>query len=473
MIKYLSIKKQFVLCFILIISLSLMLSIITYGGYFIAMNNNLILPSNYYEKMVPGIIDYIESQGTSVLNKANQQELETVIPKSGIEYIVLDNEYNSIYGDIEKISPNEKKSLEENESRYIQGQNISIFEFIKKDGEIKGVVLIRYSLKATAKNEKWNFLVPSDGALLFSPFIYISICTWIFVRRFSRNINKPIDDLINAAKKIKDKDLDFHMEYEADNELGELTKAFEAMRDELKSSLNTQWLIEQERSDMIAAIGHDLRTPLTVIKGHIEVLQESNLDNKERLHKYIDTIANNTNRAIKLIEDMNTISKLERIDFTLVPKLVVVDEFIEAIKSNYEILCKKKDINFAVNYLDIGEVKNHINIDEYRIGQVLDNIISNSYRFTPEGGVINLKITNYGHEMYFKIEDSGIGFSSKDKKRIFEKFYQGDESRSKEKGHFGLGMNIAKIIVEKHGGEIKVKNNYDGGACVEFYIVNL
>lgn len=472
MIKYLSIKKQFVLCFILIISVSLMLSIITYGGYFIAMNNNLILPSNYYEKMVPGIIDYIESQGTSVLNKANQQELETVIPKSGIEYIVLDNEYNSIYGDIEKISPNEKKSLEENESRYIQGQNISIFEFIKKDGEIKGVVLIRYSLKATAKNEKWNFLVPSDGALLFSPFIYISICTWIFVRRFSRNINKPIDDLINAAKKIKDKDLDFHMEYEADNELGELTKAFEAMRDELKSSLNTQWLIEQERSDMIAAIGHDLRTPLTVIKGHVEVLQESNFDNKERLHKYIDTIANNTNRAIKLIEDMNTISKLERIDFTLVPKLVVVDEFIEAIKSNYEILCKKKDINFAVNYLDIGEVKNHINIDEYRIGQVLDNIISNSYRFTPEGGVINLKITNYGHEMYFKIEDSGIGFSSKDKKRIFEKFYQGDESRSKEKGHFGLGMNIAKIIVEKHGGEIKVKNNDDGGACVEFYIKN-
>jgi len=154
MIKYLSIKKQFVLCFVFIISVSLLLSIITYSGYFIAMSKNLILPSNYYEKMVPGIIDYIESQGTSVLNKANRQELETVIPKNGIEYIVLDNEYNPIYGDIEKISPNEKKSLEENESRYIHGQNISVFKFIKKEGEIKGVVLIRYYLKATAKNEK-------------------------------------------------------------------------------------------------------------------------------------------------------------------------------------------------------------------------------------------------------------------------------------------------------------------------------
>ena len=470
MIKYLSIKKQFVLCFILIISVSLMLSIITYGGYFMAMSKNLILPSNYYEKMVPGIIDYIEAQGTSVLNKANQQELETVIPKSGIEYIVLDNEYNPIYGDIEKISPNEKKSLEENESRYIHGQNISVFEFIKKDGEIKGVVLIRYSLKATAKNEKWNFLVPSDGVLLFSPFIYISICTWIFVRRFSRNINKPIDDLINAAKKIKNKDLDFHMEYEADNELGELTKAFEAMRDELQISLNTQWLIEQERSDMIAAIGHDLRTPLTVIKGHIEVLQESNLDNKERLHKYIDTIANNTNRAIKLIEDMNIISKLERIDFKLSPKDVHLENFVEEIKSNYEVICKKKNIKFSVDYINFNEEKSNIKIDVYRIGQVLDNIISNSNRFTPEGGFIKLKITNDIDELHFKIEDSGIGFSSKDKKRIFEKFYQGDESRSKEKGHFGLGMNIAKIIVEKHGGEIKVKNNDDGGACVEFYI---
>lgn len=470
MIKYLSIKKQFVLCFVLIISVSLMLSIITYGGYFIAMSKNLILPSNYYEKMVPGIIDYIESQGTSVLNKVNQLELETVIPKSGIEYIVLDNEYNTIYGDIEKISPNERKSLEENESRYIHGQNISIFEFIKKDGEIKGAVLIRYSLKATAKNEKWNFLVPSDGVLLFSPFIYISICTWIFVRRFSRNINKPIDDLINAAKKIKDKDLDFHMEYEADNELGELTKAFEAMRDELQSSLNAQWLIEQERSDMIAAIGHDLRTPLTVIKGHIEVLQESNLDNKERLHKYIDTIANNTNRAIKLIEDMNIISKLERIDFNLSPKDVHLENFVEEIKSNYEVICKKKNIKFSVDYMDFNEDKSNVKIDVYRICQVLDNIISNSNRFTPEGGFIKLKITNYIDELHFKIEDSGIGFSSKDKKRIFEKFYQGDESRSKEKGHFGLGMNIAKIIVEKHGGEIKVKNNDDGGACVEFYI---
>lgn len=472
MIKYLSIKKQFVLCFVLIISVSLLLSIITYGGYFIAMNNNLILPSNYYEKMVPGIIDYIKSQGTAVLNKDNQQELESIIPKSGIEYVVLDNEYKTIYGDLEKISLNEKKSLEENESRYIHGQNISVFEFIKKDGEIKGVVLIKYSLKATAKNEKWNFLVPSDGVLLFSPFIYISICTWIFVRRFSRNINKPIDDLINAAKKIKNKDLDFQMEYEADNELGELTKAFEAMRDELQYSLNTKWLIEQERSDMIAAIGHDLRTPLTVIKGHIEVLQESNLDNKERLHKYIDTIANNTNRAIKLIEDMNIISKLERIDFNLSPKDVHLKEFIEEIKSNYEVICKKKNIKFSVDYMDFNEEKSNIKIDVYRVGQVLDNIISNSNRFTPEGGFIKLKITNDIDELHFKIEDSGIGFSSKDKKRIFEKFYQGDESRSKEKGHFGLGMNIAKVIVEKHGGEIKVKNNDYGGACVEFYIKN-
>lgn len=471
MIKNLSLKKQFIWNFIFVILSSLILSILTYGVFLILIDNNVIIRSDYYEKKIPGIVDYINKKGEVLLNVGEKYELEKNIPLHGIEYAVLDNKNQILYGTIKSISNKDIETISHKEDRRINRLNeVRLYVPIVKKSSQSGLVILKYVLKPTAANPKFNFLVPSELLIFLSPFIYITIFTWIFSKKFSNSINMPIKELINASKKIQERQLDFSITYNAPNELGELSQSFESMRRELNLSLNRQWEIEQDRREMVSAIAHDLRTPLTIIKGHTEVLQNGNLNNKDRVERYLGIIEENTNRAIKLIEDINTLSKIERIDFQLSSNPIDIINFIYRKSEGYRVLCDEKSIKFNVLIEDKRNFNNLMEIDDYRISQVLDNIILNSFRFTEEGGNISLKAVIEQQQISFTIKDSGPGFSQGDLKNIFKKFYQGDPTRSKEKGHSGLGLYIVKNIIEKHNGYIQAENNMEGGACINFNI---
>ncbi|KNF09393.1 His kinase A [Gottschalkia purinilytica] len=473
MIKRLSFKKQFIWNFIFIIVCSLTLSILTYSLFFILIDIGAILPSNYYEQKVPDIINYVEEKSELLLNKTEKKNLENKIPLEGIEYAVLDDSLSYIYGTFKNVNIENKDIIYDNNEKVFYGQNVIRYIPIKKESSIKGVVILSYKLTPTARNPKYNFLISNEFLLILSPFIYIIFFTWLFSRQFSKNINKPINNLITASEKIREQNLNFTIDYDEPNELGELCQSFENMKNELSISLNRQWNIEQERKDMISAIAHDLRTPLTIIKGHIEVLQESNLNNKERLKQYLNTIEENTLRAINLIKDMNSVSEVDNIDFELSPSLTNVIEFIDKKIIDYKSLLNKKHIDFNVSVEDMRKNNDFMNIDSYRISQILDNIIFNSFRFTPEYGTISLRIYIQNKKITFHIKDNGFGFSSADLKNVFKKFYCGDSTRSKEKGHSGLGLYISKCLIEKHKGHISVQNNEEDGAYVKFYINEL
>ncbi len=140
---------------------------------------------------------------------------------------------------------------------------------------------------------------------LFSPFLYIVGFTRWLSKRFVKNINQPLHLLIDASKKIKEKDLDFEIDYYSDNELGKLCSAFSEMKDELKGSLSAQWKMEQERVEMVEALAHDLKSPLSIILGYTDALIGNNTDDNEKLHRYLTVIRENTEKVLLLSKRCN------------------------------------------------------------------------------------------------------------------------------------------------------------------------
>ena len=163
-----------------------------------------------------------------------------------------------------------------------------------------------------------------------------------------------------GARKIQSHDLDFQLiESENTKELNQLVRAFEDMRIALKDSLLRQWQLEEERKEMVAAIAHDLRTPLTIIHGHVEGLIDGGAKNPERLERYLQTIFSSTQRSIRLIDQLNEVSAIGLQNFIMEPKVVDVAEFIEHKTEEYTMLCTKKNISLKSTFTltDEGEMK--------------------------------------------------------------------------------------------------------------------
>ncbi|QNB47816.1 hypothetical protein BR63_17030 [Thermanaerosceptrum fracticalcis] len=261
---------------------------------------------------------------------------------------------------------------------------------------------------------------------------------------------------------------DFNIDYFADNELGRLCEAFNEMKNELKESLISQWKAEQERHEMVQALAHDLKTPLSVIQGYVESLLESSHIDTQKTKKYLQVIKDNANKGAELIKEMLYAAELETsgVELNIVP--VDIYSFLKQKKESYEMMAKNKKINFKVDVTYGNQAEIICPIDAAKLERILDNIVSNSIRYVPEHGTITINADIACDNIRFKVCDTGKGFSSKDLSNLFNKFYRGDESRSSKDGHAGLGLHIAKRLVEMHGGSIVAFNARDSGACIKF-----
>ncbi|EJP6471989.1 HAMP domain-containing histidine kinase [Clostridium botulinum] len=479
-----SLKTQTISTFLLIIFLSIICTIVTIGAYYYIMyfgENSMLRPDNYYQKQSEKIQQFIVSRGEGILEDKNRLELESLIPKRGIGYQITDLNGKVICGNEKmRIIKNKKQLIESINKTDINSLNKTSFlgSKVKKyipilDGNynVKGTAIIKYNIETTAKKDKDEKIFHVfERFLVYSPFVYIIVFTIIFTRKLIKSIKQPINEIIDASNKIKEEDLDFEINYKSNNELGKLVSSFEDMKNALKESLNKQWIMEEDRKEMIKAIAHDLKTPITVIQGHVEVLIEGGIKDPIRVEKYLNIIKANTERMGRLISDMNLASEIENKSFDLVPVKVDIIEFLEKKQQDYKVLCKDKNIEFKLLLEKKFNLNREFSIDAERLEQILDNIISNAIRYTPSGKSIITKVKVYNNIIKFIVEDEGTGFNDKELCYVFEKFYRGDSSRSKEKGHSGLGMYIVKILVEKHNGWITAENKEKGGARIKFTI---
>lgn len=467
-------KTQFIVTFVLIIIVSLMATMLTYyAGYNIyrAIEYKKLYPANYFERMIPDIEDYIKKSGSAILNEKMQESLNKVIPSEGILYQIMDKNGHKIYGTDDKsiISSKEELYKRINTTVGIQGGYAKIIPVFDSEDKMLGAVSLYYKLKPyylSMTDKIW--IAPFYIAVIFSPFIYIIFFTMIFARKFARNIGNPVQMLIEASRKVKEKDLDFEIDYRADNELGILCRTFNEMKNELKESLMSQWKIEQARHEMVEALAHDLKTPLSVIQGYVESLLEGNFDDKQKIEKYLNVIKENTYKGTERIKQMLYAAELENTNTGLHISPVDMESFLLQKKESYEIMAKDKQIDFKFNITYSRHGRKSVLIDSEKLERILDNIILNSIRYTPEHGTITTNVYIEDESIRFRVWDTGKGFNSKDLAHLFNKFYRGDESRSSKNGHAGLGLYIVKQIVEMHRGSIRAYNLENAGACIEF-----
>ncbi len=411
-----SLKTQTISTFLLIIFLSIVCTIATIGTYLFTMyfgKNPMLNPNNYYQKQSDKIQQFVVSKGERILEDKNRLELENLVPKKGIGYQITDIEGKIIYGnEKERIIKNKKQLIESiNKTNIDNLDRASVFgskvkryiPIVDSDSNVKGAAIIKYNIDTSVKEDKNEKIVHVFQVFLaFSPFVYIIIFTIIFTRKLIKSIQQPINEIIDASNKIKEKDLDFKINYKSNNELGKLVSSFEEMKNALKESLNKQWIMEEDRKEMIKAIAHDLKTPITVIQGHVEVLMEGGVKDPIRVEKYLNIIKANTERMGRLISDMNLASEIENKNFDLAPVKVDIIEFLEKKQQDYKVLCKDKNIEFKLFLEKNFNLNKEFSIDAERLEQILDNIISNAIRYTPDGKSIitKVKIYNNNYKIY-------------------------------------------------------------------------
>lgn len=465
-----SFKKKFIITFIKILVLSLICSLISFYIWLITFTY-VRYPANHYEQQIGGIVREIDKNHDNILDKGFERKMEQIIPMKGMTYQVLDIDGNILYGTLDKKIIENKRDLINNiNSTKSLGNNsfTRIIPILDGNSNVKGAVILGYRLISTQKTHN-NILSLLYNSMMFLPFIFIIIFTLIYAKKLSKDINKPVNILLDASDKIKNQDLDFTVKYDENNEFTKLCNAFEDMRINLKDSLIKQWDLEEKRQENISNIAHDLKTPLTIISTYSEAIIDGTVK-EEKLKDYIKVIKRNNERALILLDDMNKMSNIENPNFILEPIEINIAEFLKLKEKDYKLLCEEKGIDFKIDIIDSREKTFIARFDIKSLEQILDNCISNSIRYTKKGGYIKLNILCNDEEIKFSIIDTGKGFSNEDLKNIFNKFYKGDKSRSFTTGHSGLGMYIAKTIVEKHGGHIKAENNDPKGAIVKFNI---
>ena len=277
----------------------------------------------------------------------------------------------------------------------------------------------------------------------------LALNLWIY-----SSIIKPVNKLKLATDNIKEGNFDFEMPKVPNNEIGDVCKDFEEMRLILKKSSEDKLQSDKEEKELIRNISHDLKTPLTAIKGYVEGLRDGVADTPEKQAKYVKTIANKVNDMDKLIDELTIYSRLDanRILYTFV-KLDVSDYFDDCCD---EIGTELDASGIELNY------RNHITkpvmivADPEQLKRVINNIISNSVKYMVEGrkGRIDIDIYDEGDYVHVVMADNGKGIAGKDITRIFERFYRTDESRNSKQGGSGIGLAIVKKIVEDHKGKI-------------------
>ncbi|MDP2921857.1 MAG: ATP-binding protein [Candidatus Omnitrophota bacterium] len=212
--------------------------------------------------------------------------------------------------------------------------------------------------------------------------------------------------------------------------------------------------LETMRRDFVANVSHELKTPLTSIKGFIETLIEGAIDDKENNRHFLNIIQEHAQRLNQLVEDLLSLSHLESKDIALEKSIFNLHQLADNIISSFKVLSEKKNV----------EIKNEIpqefliRADKDRMEQVFTNLIDNAIKFNKEKGGVKVYGREEGKDMKIAIEDSGIGIPEKDIPRIFERFYRVDKARSRELGGTGLGLSIVKHIVELHGGNVGVES---------------
>ena len=372
-------------------------------------------------------------------NDTDTKRIFDMLPEYGNE--MPDSETGLYYNDM-------KKLVKQLDFQFADGSNGSFF-------------IVTSVRSLISKNALREMII----ALIFVLCLTSVVLTWWM----QKGLFTPINQLNTAMQNIAEGNLEYMLTTQEKGEIGELYRNYEDMRLRLKESTDEKLEHEQKNRELVSNISHDLKTPITSIKGYVEGIMDGVADTPEKMNKYIRTIYDKANDMDRLINELTTYSGIDtnRIPYTF-RRINVMDYFGDCVE---EVGLDLESKHIELNYDALVEPSTQIIADPEQLKRVVNNIISNSVKYmNKEKGVIDIRILDELDSIRVEIEDNGMGIAAKDLPNIFERFYRTDASRNSSKGGSGIGLSIVKKIIEDHGGYIWATSKENEGTCMHFVI---
>lgn len=391
---------------------------------------------------------------------AETPDLSDVQIPMGIEYALLDKNFQLI-----------ETTLDENELeqaiRYATtgagDQNLQKrYLLVTRENEY---VVLQYYIGAQYTNEWMNEHLPSPDILLIVLIAAggIFVCL-LLTTRFARKLRLQLVPLFEATSEVAKQNLDFEVGHSNIKEFEDVLISFSHMKESLKASLEQQWKAEQVQKEQIAALAHDLKTPLTVIQGNADLISETELDEEQRLYaEYISSSSEQMQLYIRTLIDISRAAT----GYQLHMEDIDLPAYVEQLRRQISALCQTKKIGLQV---ETGHLPAVLSADKLLMERAIMNVVNNALDYSLQDSSISISMTGDNGRLQISVTDAGPGFSQEDLLHAEEQFYMADRSRSSDL-HSGMGLFITKSIVVQHGGKLILSNSEKtGGAQVTISI---
>lgn len=471
--------------FIAIIILPLVLTILAFliiGGVLFHPNQKVTITEIDYTMMSDGIQSY--GKITEELYGEIKAELEAA-PEKAEKISYLQEKNNEIDGKFSYLIVRKGNAL------YFAGDDTAqiIFDRLPEyaEGEHGDKIYYFNDIQRIVKQIDFRFADGSEGTLfivthikslisktllidMLIAIVLILLFTSVMLTQWiRRGVFLPVNELNTAMQNIAEGNFEYRLSEEGKGEIGELYHNYEEMRLRLKESAEEKVQQEKQNRELISNISHDLKTPITAIKGYVEGIMDGVADTPEKMDKYIRTVYNKANDMDRLINELTIYSGINsnRIPYNF-HRINVADYFGDCIE---EVGLDLESKNIELNFSNLANPDVVVIADPEQMKRVINNIISNSVKYMDkERGVIDIRILDELDSIRVEIEDNGKGIAAKDLPNIFERFYRTDSSRNSSKGGSGIGLSIVKKIVEDHGGYIWATSKEGEGTCMHFVL---
>lgn len=413
------------------------------------------------------IIELYEDNFIHALKTNNRAELNNIskelAKKASLRLTVInpdgkvlsDSEENPALMENHASRPEVKKALSGNISNSIRysktiKKNMLYVALPIRDSD-KLIGIIRTSVPLTLLQHNLNILYQK----IFYGGLITSLFAVLMSYLFSRKLKRPLLLLEESAFKFAEGDFSSKVPISPIKEIGGLAAAMNVMAEKLKH-------LENVRKDFVSNVSHELKTPVTSIKGFIETLQDGAIENPEEARHFLDIISRHTNRLNAIIEDLLTLSRLEQ-------SASIAENRLQELKLRpiLESAIQLCEVNSASKFIKINlECDENItaSIDELLFEQAIVNLVDNAIKYSLENKEITVTAASSNKEVVIKIADQGFGIPEEHICRIFERFYRVDKARSRKAGGTGLGLSIVKHIINAHNGNIAVSSEINKGS---------
>lgn len=420
--------------------------VIPFSLIFAGTSTGFITYADYSERSAKNLVPVI----------AATPDLTDVQLPMGCKYLVLDKNYQVV-----------KTSLEKNDLDAAMDYAISgkINENLNKQYLLvtreNEYVILQYYIGSQFTNEWFYEHFPSPETILYILIAVncIAVCI-ILTTKFAKNMRVQLTPLFDATEQVAQQNLDFVVGHSKIKEFEDVLCSFADMKNNLKISLEKQWSAEQLQREQIAALAHDLKTPLTVIQGNIDLMSETNLDDEQRLYAgYITESSEQIGFYIKTLIDISrTIS-----GYQLCMEEIDIADYMKRIEAQANSLCLTHNICLC---MEIGTNLETFKADKLLLERAIMNVINNALDYSPPKGTVYVIVQSTDDFLQISVTDEGNGFTSEALYHAQEQFYMGEKSRTSNM-HFGMGLYITSNIIKQHNGQLVLKNSdKTGGAQV-------